>query len=163
MLDRRTESQRAPPGQPEVVLKHQISSVGLGEVRFEILDDVVAVGYPHVVVVGWVVHSIVGERNEQTSVDRLLERDLVDHVVIADGEDVFVVHSERSRGEAQQEPRSEVIDHSAVAVGGCVVEFVYDDIVKVVGSEDLEMFRTAEGLHCGEEHASAVVLPLAGV
>ncbi len=125
------------------------------QLPFQIFNDIRAIGYPHIIIVRRIINRVVVVRHQQVSFNRLLKRNLIDHIIVTKREDVLVVHSKRRGRQAEQETGLEMIHYLAVAVSCSMVEFVHYDVVKVVLGKHIQMLVTAEGLDSGKVNTCA--------
>ncbi len=102
-------------------------------------------------VVHLVGHAEVVEGDQEVPADTVEEIAPVDEVLLAEGEEVAAVGPLGGGGEAEEEPRPDVVDEGPVGAGGGVVELVHDEVVEGVPREVGEVPLPAEHLDGGEE------------
>ena len=103
------------------------------------------------------------ERTKQSCLDAVDEAAVEDQIFLTEAEQIATVCAFGCRGQAEQEPRAEVVDQGAVGAGGGVVELVDDDVVEGVGCEGVEVACLPEGLHGSEQNFGVAVLFGVGV
>ena len=105
--------------------------------------------------------AVVVEGAQHFRFKRVVEADLVGHVVVEKLEDVKPVGAFRSCGHAQQEVRLEVLHNPPVGVSGRAVGFVDHDVVEAVLGQACEDIVLRQSLDCSEDVTAVLLLVIA--
>src|SRR5438309_6372310 len=105
-----------------------------------------------VAIVNRVWDSEIAERTQQSPADTLSQVGAVHQVTVAKSEKVRSVCTLRRSREAKEKFGREIVDQAAIGQCLCVVEFVDDDVVKLVAREAIEVRLTSQGLDRCEQN-----------
>ena len=101
------------------------------------------------------------KRHQHPLIDRLFQRNLIRHIVIADLINIFAVHPFRRGSKPQQKLRLKIIDDPSVLIVYRMMEFIDHQIIKIIRCKIRirQIFLPAQCRHRGKNHRLIRILP----